>query len=178
MDKEHALIGLCKVGLRFGNGYRHGSTALVPCLSQNACLDYMCLLQGSYAFFLLFIFINNYVILPTFVASIISSYLEANLKEHSLVSKQELLDFRGMYTVWSKLSNVLCSVFHSAALLQLCLAPAVIWGAYHWWYQAHHFSEQQLLCAVAYLSNFSETKDVCGNHWSQHNDFFVTPFLI
>ena len=52
--------------------------------------------QGSYAFFLLFIFINNYIILPTFVASIINSYLEANLKENSLVSKDELLTFRGV----------------------------------------------------------------------------------
>jgi len=49
---------------------------------------------GSYAFFLLFVFINNYIILPTFVASIIASYFEANLKEHSLVKSHELVVFR------------------------------------------------------------------------------------
>jgi len=48
---------------------------------------------GAYGFFLLFVFINNYIILPTFVASIISSYFEANLKENSLVSKAELQVF-------------------------------------------------------------------------------------
>jgi hypothetical protein len=48
----------------------------------------------SYVFFVIYVFINNYIILPTFVASIIASYFEANLKEHSLVSYKSLVTFR------------------------------------------------------------------------------------
>uniref|UniRef100_A0A7S0F1Q4 Ion transport domain-containing protein n=1 Tax=Hanusia phi TaxID=3032 RepID=A0A7S0F1Q4_9CRYP len=45
-------------------------------------------------FFFIFCFICNYIILPSFVASVINSYYEANLDKYSLISKEELLKYR------------------------------------------------------------------------------------
>jgi hypothetical protein len=123
-------------------------------------------LQGAYAFFLLFIFINNYVILPTFVASIISSYLEANLKEHSLVSKQELIDFRGTSSVGGGWNFVCLCVYYENQLLSFsCLAlekSALVSAVLFVARQTHWLPEQQLpyviVFVVAYLSNLVENR--------------------
>jgi hypothetical protein len=43
---------------------------------------------------LLFIFINNYILLPTFIASIIASYFQANLRDLSLISDADLRKYQ------------------------------------------------------------------------------------
>ena len=44
--------------------------------------------------FLLFIFINNYIILPTFIASIIASYFSANLRDSALIKDADLKKYQ------------------------------------------------------------------------------------
>ena len=49
---------------------------------------------ASYPVFLLFVFINNYILLPTFIASIIASYFKANLRDQSLIADKDLKAFQ------------------------------------------------------------------------------------
>ena len=49
---------------------------------------------ASYTVFLLFIFINNYIILPTFIASIIASYFSANLRDNALIKDADLKKYQ------------------------------------------------------------------------------------
>jgi hypothetical protein len=48
----------------------------------------------AYPLFLLFIFINNYMLLPTFIASIIASYFKANLFKFSLIREGDLQKYQ------------------------------------------------------------------------------------
>ena len=48
----------------------------------------------AYPLFLLFIFINNYMLLPTFIASIIASYFKANLFMFSLIREGDLQKYQ------------------------------------------------------------------------------------
>jgi hypothetical protein len=63
----------------------HGNTAIPSDCGQEI---------ASYAVFLLFIFINNYIILPTFIASIIASYFSANLRDHALLNDADLKKYQ------------------------------------------------------------------------------------
>jgi len=51
----------------------------------------------SVAFFFIFAFACNFVILPTFVASIINSYFQANLRKLSLISEKQLVLYRDVW---------------------------------------------------------------------------------
>ena len=50
--------------------------------------------MAAYPVFLLFIFINNYILLPTFIASIIASYFKANLRDYSLIADKDLAKYQ------------------------------------------------------------------------------------
>ena len=50
--------------------------------------------MAAYPVFLIFIFINNYILLPTFIASIIASYFKANLRDLSLISDKDLKKYQ------------------------------------------------------------------------------------
>jgi len=61
--------------------------------------------MASFAVFLLFIFINNYILLPTFIASIISSYFTANLRDKSLIRDSDLEKFQDAWIDMSPEGN-------------------------------------------------------------------------
>jgi len=50
--------------------------------------------MAAYPVFLIFIFLNNYLLLPTFIASIIASYFKANLRDLSLISDKDLKKYQ------------------------------------------------------------------------------------
>lgn len=101
---------------------------------------------GALAFFLIFVFINNYIILPTFVASIISSYYEANLKEHSLISKQVLVRIKRPPSRPST-----SSIFPIPSSLHLVLSISNVYASFH----PDFSGEKKKFCiAITFKSRF------------------------
>jgi hypothetical protein len=74
------------VGLGVWNQGDLGTAIVIP----SDCGEY----RAAYPLFLIFILLNNYILLPTFLASIIASYFQANLRDRSLVSDADLKKYQ------------------------------------------------------------------------------------